>query len=206
MSVWEHLSVWKPLCPCTQPLVAQPPVLLRVSPQPGLTRDRGTSLGMTPRSVSTGARMGCGTLSFPASGVAQVLCLSILSIPGSSSAQGCVFVITPDHRCNDTSEVCGSPTRALREAEQLQAPGGSCQTPHCPLCAWLSLLCFRLCPSAADLAPGSASLLAHTFHPLQSRHSFQAAEAALIFPGKSSTDSSNSRCFITPIALGKYNV
>lgn len=68
------------------------------------------------------------------------------------------------------------------------------------------LLRFGLCPSAADLAPGSVSLLAHTHHSLQSRHSSRAAAAALVFPGKGSTDSSNSRCFITPVALGKYSV
>lgn len=119
--------------------------------------------------------------------------------------RGVCLPITPDQQCNDTSEGCGSPTGVLWESKHLQALGGSCRAPHNPIWTWLpsavlwalSLCCTpgpRLCISAGSL-----------HHSLQSRHSSRAA-AALIFPGKVSTGSSNSRCFITPIALGKYDV
>lgn len=166
--------------------------------------------------------MGCGTLSSPAwpgmlqagrSGEHSSACphtalgasAAAPSHHSSSCSGGCVCLLlliitgmTPQKRA-------ALPQGHFGKLSTFRCSVGAVELLTTPFALGYLLLRFGLCPSAADLAPGSVSLLAHTYHSLQSRHSSRAA-TALVFPGKGSTDSSNSRCFITPIALGKYSV
>lgn len=150
------------------------------------------SLGVTPGSVSTGARVGCGTLSFPGalgcSGLAgagstapalthlvvwhKCCCPNICSIPASSCCSGL---------CVCPSLLTSSGMTPWKHAALPQGHFGKLSTPRSlvgavelvttPFALGCLLLCFGLCPCAAHLAPGSASLLAHTGPSLQPRHS-----------------------------------